>query len=821
MFSFRQIADLSGAHVFSNHAVDVDIKHALTDSRALHFPQETLFVAIKGKNHDAHHYIESLFSRGVRHFVVEDETHVSDQVKKGSNILKVTSSLRFLQTMAGFKRRMFQIPVLAITGSNAKTIVKEWLWQLLQHDYSIVRSPKSYNSQLGVPLSVWEMEAYHTLGIFEAGISLPGEMEHLQAVIAPTHGIFTNIGTAHDEGFVSREQKIQEKLKLFKGVEHLIYCKDHQAIHHEVEAQGINAFVWSRKDREAHVFIAAERQVEQGWQMDVVFEGQTMTITVPFADEASIENAIHAMAFLLLMGYSADALSKRMGRLEPVKMRLELKNGTNGCVLVDDSYNNDLMGLTLALDFAQQHRRELPLTIILSDVLESGMPPKVLYTTIAELLQTKRVSHVIGIGPLISSFKYEFPKESIFYLDTASFLKQFDFSSLTTQLVLVKGARAFGFEEITKRLEAKVHGTRFEVDLDALVHNLNYYRAVAKPGTLFMAMVKAFAYGSGSHEVAQLLQHHGINYLAVAYTDEGVDLRNHGITVPIMVLNPDKDSFRNLLRYKLEPEIYSFKLLHEFIAFLTWEEASSRVQLKIDTGMRRLGFDQKDVSSLLDILHKHSDRIHVSGMFTHLAAADEAQWDGFTETQLKTFQSISSDIETSLGYSTIKHALNSAGIVRFPQYSFDMVRLGIGLYGIEANALFQDQLQTVGRLKTHISQIKHVEPGETVGYSRKGKVTQPTQIATIAIGYADGFDRRFSNGVGKVNVNGTLCPVIGNVCMDMTMIDITGVTAQEGDEVIVFGENPTIIAQAKAIGTISYELLTSVGERVKRIFFKN
>lgn len=821
MFSFSQIADLSGAAVISKNAPDVTIKHALTDSRSLHFPQETIFIAIKGKNHDGHRYIEALFHRGVRQFVVEEESTLPERVLKSSNVLKVKSAVHFLQAMAGFKRRLFQIPVLAITGSNAKTIVKEWLWQLLQHNYSIVRSPKSYNSQLGVPLSVWEMEPYHTLAIFEAGISLLGEMEHLHQVIAPTHGIFTNIGTAHDEGFVSRKQKIQEKLKLFQGVEKLIYCKDHQAIDHEVQAGVFNTFTWSRKNKEADVFIAHEIQVDQGWQMNIVFEGKTIPVLIPFADEASVENSLHAITFLLLMGYSSEELSQRIALLEPVKMRLELKTGANGCVLVDDSYNNDLMGLTLALDFAQQHQRNLPLTIILSDVLESGMPPQELYATIAELLRTKNVSRLIGIGPLMSAFKTDFPDTSIFYFDTARFLKEFDFSTIKNRLVLVKGARTFGFEEITKRLEAKVHGTRFEVDLDALVHNLNYYRSVTPSGTKIMAMVKAFAYGSGSHEVAQLLQHHGVNYLAVAYADEGVDLRNHGITLPIMVLNPDRDTFRSLLRYKLEPELYNFKLLNEWLEFLRWEDASSSVHLKIDTGMRRLGFEQKDLPALLEVLAKNTNRINVAGMFTHLAAADEACWNEFTESQLKTFQELCATIEKALGYTTIKHALNSAGIVRFPQYSFDMVRLGIGLYGIEANGMFQDKLQTVGRLKTHISQIKHVQPGETVGYSRKGKVSQPTQIATIAIGYADGFDRRFSNGVGKINVNGTLCPVIGNVCMDMTMVDITGVAAKEGDEVIVFGESPSIIEQAKAIGTISYELLTGVGERVKRVFFKN
>ena len=821
MFLFSQIADLSGASVVSKQGSDVNIKHVLTDSRSLHFPNETLFIAIKGKNHDGHKYIEILYRQGVRQFVIEEETSISEKVKSNANILRVKSSVHFLQSMAGFKRRMYQIPVIGITGSNAKTMVKEWLWQMLQHRYSIVRSPKSYNSQIGVPLSVWEMESYHTLGIFEAGISLPNEMEHLHEVIAPTHGIFTNIGTAHDEGFLSKQQKIKEKLKLFQGVEKLIYCKDHHEIDAEVKAQHINAFAWSRKNKNADVFITQESLVDKGWNITLLIEQQSMNLLIPFVDEASVENCLHAISFLILIGFSEEDISKRLAVLEPIKMRLELKTGINDCILIDDSYNNDLMGLTLALDFAQQHQRALPVTIVLSDVLESGIAPQQLYATIAELLETKKVNRIIAIGPLISTFKNYFPKESFSFLDTNSFLTQFDFSSLRNELILVKGARKFGFEEVVKRLEAKVHGTRFEVDLDALVHNLNYYKSVVKSGTKIMAMVKAFAYGSGSHEIAQLLQHQGVDYLAVAYVDEGVALRNNGITMPIMVMNPNQEGFRNLLHYKLEPEIYNFKLFKEWLAFLTWEKAPSTIHLKLDTGMHRLGFELKDLPNLITLLNENSNRIKVASLFTHLAAADEAFWNEFTESQLKTFESLCAEIENAINYKPLKHALNSAGIVRFPQYAFDMVRLGIGLYGVEANDIFQHKLQTVGRLKSPISQIKTVDPGETVGYSRKGKVTEQRTVATIAIGYADGYDRRFSNGVGQMNVNGTLCPVIGNVCMDMTMLDITGALAKEGDEVIVFGENPSIISQAKAIGTISYELLTSIGERVKRVFFKN
>jgi alanine racemase len=818
---FSQLADLPGVTVISQQANEVSLDHLLTDSRSLHFPSHTIFIAIKGTTHDGHQHIERLYTQGVRHFVVEEEAYLSDRIRQSSNILKVEKGIRFLQTLAAYKRRLFHIPVLAITGSNAKTIVKEWIWQMLHTDYTIVRSPKSYNSQLGVPLSVWEMEAYHTMAIFEAGISTYNEMHYLQQVIQPVYGLFTNIGTAHNEGFKSVQDKIKEKLKLFSGVKQLVYCKDHLAIREEVQAQGIPSFTWSKKDPSATVLITKEERHAAGWQLELLVDGQSHSLHIPFSDEASVENALHAITYLVLLGFNVGDIAQRVSRLESVHMRLELKNGINGSVLIDDSYNNDLMGLSLALDFAAQHRRALPLTVILSDVLQSGLPPQELYESLAELLKSKQVFKLIGIGPLFSSFAFLFPTSAQFFSDTAHFLRGYDFNSFKNELILVKGARAFGFEEVTKRLEEKVHGTRFEIDLDALVHNLNYYRSVAKPGTKIMAMVKAFAYGSGSHEVAQLLQHRGIDYLAVAYADEGVVLRNHGITVPIMVMNPDRQTFPTLLRYRLEPEMYSFKILREWIEFLDWEDASASVHLKLDTGMHRLGFEKNDMAELLSLLQVHKNRITVAGAFTHLAAADEEIWNEFTLVQLKTFQSLCSSIESTLGYPVIKHALNSAGIVRFPDYSFDMVRLGIGLYGVEVNGLHQDKLMNVGKLITHVSQVKQIAPGETVGYSRKGKTSKPTTIATIAVGYADGFDRRFSNGVGKVSIRGVLCPVIGNVCMDMTMIDVSGVDVREGDEVIVFGESPTLIEQSKAIGTIAYELLTGVGERVKRVFFKH
>ncbi|MDF2457564.1 MAG: bifunctional UDP-N-acetylmuramoyl-tripeptide:D-alanyl-D-alanine ligase/alanine racemase, partial [Cytophagaceae bacterium] len=668
---FSQIADLPGATVISRQPDDTDIRHLLTDSRSLHFPEHTLFIAIKGLSHDGHNYLESLFAQGVRHFVIEDETLLSPDIKRSSNIIKVDRSLRFLQSMAAYKRSLFHIPVLAITGSNAKTIVKEWIWQMLHTECAMLRSPKSYNSQLGVPLSVWEMEGYHSMAVFEAGISTYHEMEYLRDIIQPVDGIFTNIGTAHDQGFKSQSDKIKEKLKLFTNVEHLIYCKDHTAIDAEVRAQHIPSFTWSRKDTAADVCIVKEERQSDGWNLQLSVQGQIHPIYIPFSDSASVENAMHAITYLVMFGYAVEDIAPCVARLEPVHMRLELKNGINSTVLIDDSYNNDLMGLSLALDFAAQHRRTLPLTVILSDVLQSGLAPEELYKSMAELLQSKKVTQLIGIGPLFCSFAHVFPTATHLFSDTTQFLKEFNFASLKNELILVKGARSFGFEAITQRLEEKVHGTRFEIDLDALVHNLNYYRSIAKPGTKIMGMVKAFAYGSGSHQVAQLLQHRGIDYLAVAYADEGVVLRNYGITVPIMVLNPDPQTFATLLRYRLEPEIYSFKILKEWIEYLDWEDASSSIHLKLDTGMHRLGFEKKEVQALLELLLLHQNRITIAGAFTHLAAADEEVWNEFTESQLKEFQSFSTLLESALGYSFIKHALNSAGIVRFPQYSFD------------------------------------------------------------------------------------------------------------------------------------------------------
>ncbi len=792
------------------------VVHLLTDSRKLSQPAGTVFFAIRGKYNDGHKYLSQLYRQGVRTFVVEQgEPAALTHLYPEASILLVKDSLQALQQVAAWHRQQFQIPVIGVTGSNGKTIVKEWLAQLLSPDELVVKSPRSYNSQLGVPLSVWQLNANHTLAIFEAGISLPGEMEKLQQIIRPTLGLFTNIGSAHNEGFASLEQKVAEKLKLFAHVELLFYCADHTLVHQAVQRQSINTFTWGRR-QEADVTINATTTAGHRTIVVYTYLGQKQRLALPFTDEASVENALHCLAVLLQRSLPLSEIQDRLDRLHPVAMRLEMKEAINGCYLIDDTYNNDLGGLAIALNLQASQPQRGAHTLILSDLLESGLAEEALYKQVAELVQPHRVQRLIGIGPVISKYRHLFG-EAVFYTSTADFLKAFDSANFRNEVILVKGARVFGFEKIVQAFQQKVHGTVLEVNLDALVHNLNFYRSRLMPDTKLMVMVKAFAYGSGSFEVANLLQFHRVDYLAVAYADEGVMLREHGITLPIMVMNPAPDSFAKLQQYTLEPEIYALEQLQAFVASL--EEGNKyKIHLKLDTGMHRLGFVSEDFEALFDLLQQYP-QVQVVSAFSHLAGADEALHNDFSQQQIATFRSMATEVEARLGYSVTKHILNSAGIVRFPEHQLDMVRLGIGLYGVEATGSEQEALRPVSTLKTTVSQVKSINAGETVGYSRKGIADVAKTIATIAIGYADGYDRRFSNGVGQVLVQGQRRPLIGNVCMDMCMVDVTGLQVKAGDEVIVFGPQLTLVELANAIGTIPYELLTNVSTRVKRVFF--
>ncbi len=805
----------------------------LTDSRFLSQPSKTLFIAIKGERHDGHLFIKELMEKGVKSFIVSEEWAKDNGVLLTKARFWVTANpVKTLQEIAVNHRNQFDIPVIGITGSNGKTIVKEWLSSILQKSKTIVKSPRSYNSQIGVPLSVWQMDNTHEVGIFEAGISQPAEMQSLQEIINPEIGIFTNIGSAHSEGFRSQKQKVTEKLRLFRKAKTLIYSQDYPELDEEIRIflKAVNPKIellsWSKNGKGTTTVDISKK--DKFSKLNIYWNGEEFNLKVPFVDDASIENAIHcffASYILLSKEYGSEEALKMiqtgLDSLKPIAMRLELKEAINNCYLIDDSYNNDFGGLQMALNFMNQHHINRKKTIILSDVLQSGQPKKELYGKISELLEGAEIEKVIGIGPDFIKHKELFNNIGA-YSSVEEFLSRHPIQSFQNELILVKGARDFTFEKIVNELTHKVHGTVLEVNLDAVTHNLNYYRSLLPEKTKLMVMVKASAYGSGSTEVASLLQYHRVDYLAVAYTDEGVQLRENGIDLPIMVLNPQPESFKKLIDYKLEPEIYSLGLLKSLIKFIHFNDEPTKplkIHLKLDTGMKRLGFIKEDVEELLNILHQESC-LKVASIFSHLAASDSKKHKDFTLEQINNFEHLSGTLIRQLKDKPLRHIANTAAISNYPQASYDMVRLGIGLYGIDFTDSHQEELQNVASLKTTISQIKKVKKGETVGYSRMGLAKEDMRIATIAIGYADGFDRKLSNGKGQVWINGQLCPIIGNVCMDMSMVDISKVNAEEGDSVEVFGKQINIFDVAKTLETIPYEILTKIGTRVKRVFFK-
>lgn len=819
------IASVINATISGNGNTDTAIKNLLIDSRKLSNAETSLFFAIKGERHDGHAYLIDLYEKGVRHFVVSS-LPPNNYVFNNSVFLLVKDTLLALQYLCAFHRKQFKIPVIGITGSNGKTIVKEWLYQLMREDKNIVRSPKSFNSQVGVPLSVWQITEENKLGIFEAGISKTQEMSLLETIIRPTIGLITNIGQAHDESFENQKQKVDEKLKLFVNSEVLIYCKDYLLVHNEISInkafKDLQVFSWSRKLR-SDLLIGRITKGVADTKIQGIYKNDFIHINIPFTDEASIENAIHCWAMLLYLGYENPVIAERMRFLSPIAMRLELKEGINNCSIINDSYNSDLGSLAIALDFLNQQKQHPKKTLILSDILQSGRNEETLYREVAELIHKKGVSRLIGIGDGISNQTKQFDVEKTFYRSTDEFLKEFNNSFFRDETILLKGARAFGFEAISKIIQQKAHETVLEINLNAIVHNLNYFRAKIKSDTKIMAMVKAFSYGSGSFEIANILQFHRVDFLAVAYADEGIELRKAGITMPVMVMNPEEQSYDSMLQYNLEPEIYSFRVLSLFEETLKRSEHDSDhpipIHIKLDTGMHRLGFDEDEVNELI-VRIKNNKHLTIKSVFSHLAATDESEHDDFTWQQIKRFNEMSEKIKSHFTYPIMKHILNSAGITRFPDAQFDMVRLGIGLYGIGAGTSEQSQLQNVSTLKTSISQIKNIPANETIGYSRKGIATRDIQIATVPIGYADGLSRKLSGGKGKMIVNGQYAPIIGNVCMDMCMIDITDINASENDEVIVFGEAYPITEVAKDVGTIPYEILTNVSRRVKRVYYQ-
>jgi Alr-MurF fusion protein len=804
MINFSQLEKLTGGELISFYR-DSPITRLLTDSRKAFASPGALFFAIKGERHDGHQYLLDLYDHGIRQFVVEELPPYS---LAQSNIIKVASSVEALQAIVAEHRRSFSIPVIGVTGSNGKTIIKEWLFQMLSPFEIVVKNPGSYNSQIGVPLSVWELQRQHTLAIFEAGISRPGEMQKLQEIIRPSIGIFSNIGPAHDEGFSSRKEKIAEKLKLFKDVQHLIYCADHAELHEVISSTSIPCITWGRKGDIAIETLSKNRVI-------LHWKGRQFRLLIPFDDHAGRENCLHAVCTMIVLGFSEEKIQAGVNTLRKVPMRLELKEGVNQCQIIDDTYNNDLAGLEISLQFLSHQQQKKKKSLILSDILESGLSENDLVRKLEELVEKYGINRFIGIGPALSNNEDVFPEDSSFYADTEDFLKNIDPNTFHNEVILVKGARPFQFERIVHKLQRKVHGTVMEIDLGALVHNFNYIKSTLNRSTKVMVMVKAFAYGSGSNEIANLLQFHQADYLGVAYADEGIELRKNNITLPIMVMNPSEESFDQLLQFQLEPEIYNMRILGAFVNFLRGRNA--KVHIKIDTGMHRLGFEESDLPALISILSTNKN-LTVASVFSHMAGADEEQHDEFSRKQAHQFKRLADRITSSLTYKPLYHILNSPGILRLPEFQFDMVRLGIGLYGIDPTGNEDTALKPVATLKTVISQIRHVPKGESIGYGRRGRADTDLTIATIAIGYADGFSRAFSRGVGNVLIKGRKAPVIGNVCMDMSMIDITGIPASEGDEVIVFGKDHPITEVAASISTIPYEILTNTSERVKRIF---
>ncbi len=822
-YTIEKIAQITNGKLIQQKT-NLSIENILLDSRRLIFPATTIYFSLAGPTRNGNLFITELYEKGVRNFVVDQSVDFSlFNICTEANFLQVDNPKAALQMLTAYHRNSFAYPVIGITGSNGKTIIKEWLYQLLNSHYNIVRSPKSYNSQVGVPLSIWQMSATNTLGIFEAGISQVNEMELLQKIINPTIGVLGFIGDAHSEGFESVSEKILEKCTLFTNSRVLIYCSDDKVVHDVIHSftntvnTSMQLFTWSRS-REANLFISNIKKQNHSAEIHCIHNDISFSFTIPFSDDASIYNAITCCATMLYLKQPITEIAIKMNELRPLAMRLELIQGINQCSIINDSYSADMESLKIALTFLEQQDLNTKKTVILSDMLQIGLADNQLYTQLSKLIEEKKLFRFIGIGPsMIANQKlFENIENKQFYSSTADFLSNSNHLQFQNETILLKGARVFEFEKINRALEQKIHDTILEINLTAIRSNLKTYKQQLQKGVKLMCMVKAFSYGSGSHEIASVLQHEGVDYLAVAYADEGVELRQAGIHLPIMVMNATIDSFSTLLQYNLEPELYSIKILEAFKNYLDQSKTKQYpVHLKLDTGMHRLGFMDSDMPVLCNYL-KSNDAMKIVSVFSHLVSSDDAMSDSFTMKQSNLFHKMTEEIKKVVPYSFIKHLSNTAAIKRHNSLQLDMVRLGIGLYGIDNNLT----LQNVTTLKTTIAQIKSVKKGESVGYGRTGLLDKDATIATVRIGYADGYSRSLSNGVGKMLVNGHLASVVGKVCMDMTMLDISGINAQEGDEVVVFGEQLPVKLIADWSNTISYEVLTNISQRVKRVYFE-
>ncbi len=826
-YSITEISNV--LELTSERIIDEDaiVSQLLTDSRSLTMPGETIFFALRTDADDGHNYIPDLFAKGVRNFVVASDYYPLPECL-GANYLSVESPLEALQALATFHRRRFrELPVIGITGSRGKTTVKEWLYQLLKDDYRIVRSPRSYNSQIGVPLSLWEIDNNTDLAIIEAGISTTGEMDNLQAMIRPTIGIITNLGSEHNDGFASMEQKAQEKAKILYNCESVVYCADDPLVTHTiaplVESDVAMGMSWSRNHCEAPLQVESTDRNEKSITVHYNYNDEASEVTIPFTADRDLDNAIICLAVLLQMGIDRDVIAERMAALTPVGTRLNVIEGVNNCTVIVDSYTSDYYSLTPALNFMTRRAGNRSCTVILSDLATESYSGDELYIRVSELLMTKRVNRLMGIGKEMCRYHHYFDgmPQARFYNDTQEFMNDFAKGDFDNETILIKGDPRYGFSQIIDLLEAKQHMTVMEVDLNALAHNFKFFKTLIKPSTKTIGMVKASGYGAGSYEIAKTLQDCGCDYLAVAVHDEGVELRKASITMPVIVLNPNGVNYKAMFQYRLEPELYSIEMARDLIKEgKRYGVIGFPVHIKIDSGMHRLGFTREQLPELIELL-KGQDIITPASVFTHLSVADEPDQDDYTQSQFEYFDTCSEMLQQSFDHYIMRHVLNTSGIVRFPERQYDMVRIGIGLYGIRT--LFdgsEDTLKPVSALRSIIISIKDWPAGTTIGYGRHGVLERDSRIATVTIGYADGFDRHFGNGAVKMWLNGKLCPTVGNVCMDAVMIDVTDVPCKVGDTVEIFGEHVPIEQLSEARGTIPYEILTSVSPRVKRVYYR-
>jgi len=812
------IAGITGGRITGRP--DLPVTDIITDSRNLHYTGEIAFIAIQGIHHDGHLFIDPLFARGVKVFIVAKMPDNIDRYP-GSAFILASDTVEALQRLAGHLRKLFRAPVIGITGSAGKTVVKEWLADILGLAVPVVRSPRSYNSQIGVPLSLLKLDDRYEYGIFEAGISMKGEMEKLAAIMDPDIGVFTNIGDAHDENFPDKESKVEEKLKLFKKTPVLIYCRDHnpvrQAIMKNDDFRSKEIFDWSFKDPAARIFVRKLPSAEGTSRAEITFDGSASEFTIPFSDPASVENATAVIAVCLSLGIENNIIKRGVSGLVSVAMRMDIKSGINNCQLIEDYYNSDPGSLRMALEYMKLQNRPKT-TLILSDFIQSGRNEEELYGEVAELIRRAGIDKFIGIGETLVRNSRNFDSGSKFYWSTDEFIQRFNPSDHRDEAILLKGARMYEFERIGSLLELQTHSTVLEINLDNILHNLNEFRKLLNPGTGIMAMVKAFAYGAGASEIAGLLEYHRVGYFGVSCADEGMELRRSGVTLPVLVMNPDPSAFGQMIRYNLEPELYNFSSLGRFI-----EVASKHgllhypVHIKIDSGMHRLGFLPGE-TGLLGEMIRDNECVRVISVFSHLAGSDDPSLDEFTQRQAGIFLESVEKIRSMAGYPFLIHILNTSGIVRFPEYQFDMVRPGIGLYGIGRYKGIN--LKPAGTFKTRISQIKRIPAGEPVGYNCADVADYERIIAILPVGYADGLNRKLGNRKGNLFIKGRRVLLIGNICMDMCSADITGIDLAEGDEAEIFGENIRIEEIAEICGTIPYEMLTSIPARVKRIFYR-